>query len=326
MSGAGEKGAAPDDPGAKPERVEVEATEAMEGGGAPAAIVPATGAMPSYGLSEALLKHAERQVELGKKAKVIALRSTSAEDWVLIDGKPYLAQHGCKKVAQVFGVEISQVRMAKEREEIGGEDRITYIAEAEFTCAGRTITEIGAASSVDKFFAQRSEWTDGKKKTVRIPLAEIDLPSVRKKALTNCYNRGIKGVLGIGTVEPKDLIAAGIDLGKVGTVEHSKTDKSAGDSPEQGEKRDRIREMCLDLAGGDKTKAVQILKDATAWKTDGGEEVPGKGNVKDLTQKQVDRHANPGIKGTIADKWTAWKKAQDKAGGQEPGQAPAKEK
>ncbi len=297
------------------ERVEVEA-DRIEDGAAPGAIVPAAGTLPSYGLSEATLKHAERQVALQKRAKVIALASTGPEDWVMIDGKPYLAQAGCKKVAGVFGVSISEVRMTKEREDIGGEDRITYIAEADFTHAGRTVQEIGAASSVDKFFAQRSEWSEGpdgkkSKRTIRIPLAEIDLPSVRKKALTNCYNRGIKAVLGIGTFEPKDLIAAGIAVDRIGSIEHSKQDKSAADSPEQGEKREKLREMCIDLAGGDKAKAVAILKEATTWEKD-GEKIPGKGNVKELTQAQVDRHANPNIKGTIASRWKEWKAAQDK--------------
>lgn len=146
---------------------------------------------------EATIKNAEKYVAAQDAIRKMALRVTSITDWVDEGGKPYLQWSGTAKVARTFGVSYSPVVFEKE---IGEDERGKFVV---YHCAGnvmfngQSISEIGTGSSRDSFFGVRTKWIDGKKEKYDLPLSEIDLTDVKKKAQTNFLNRGLKSLLGL---------------------------------------------------------------------------------------------------------------------------------
>ena len=61
---------------------------------------------------DSLTNRAEKFVEVQKRLKCAALKSTNRLDWVLLDGKPYLQGTGAEKVALIFGVSIKDIRFS----------------------------------------------------------------------------------------------------------------------------------------------------------------------------------------------------------------------
>jgi hypothetical protein len=173
---------------------------------------------------------------------------------------------GTENVAVAFGVDISDLRLSMEWAEDGKGQYYSFIAagKAYSKKLGRYVEDIGICSQRDKFFGM----IGGKFKEV----AEVDMANVRRKAVTNLYNRLIKRVIGLMGVTFADLEAAGISLKAVQKVDYksgAQKAEAAANLPEDAKKkRDAIWSMLMEIAVGDETMAKGFLKSISMWKDD----------------------------------------------------------
>ncbi len=163
---------------------------------------------------ERLAVLAERRVEAVRTIERAALRMTNHHDWVDMAGRPYLTATGAEKLGALFGISITDLQV----EEVTREDDkgrwIEFVARAKFSMGSRQIEAIGTASSRSKFFG----WAKGELK----PIEEVDLPSIRKAAISNCKRNGILTLLGLRSPTYEDLKAAGVDVSRIARVEFQK--------------------------------------------------------------------------------------------------------
>jgi hypothetical protein len=186
----------------------------------PAAPQPATVPAPLPGVLLSPIPFlTEREVALATEAALylerirrIALEATRDDDWIDIGGRPHLNSSGAMKVAALFGVSLTGMRVDETREKLDGKDVIRYAARVTARFLGREVETEGVASSDDAFFARKN----GKP----VPLHEVNLNSVRKKAVTNAQVRAVKGILGLGGITWAEVRAAGVSREKVAAVRH----------------------------------------------------------------------------------------------------------
>lgn len=144
-----------------------------------------------------MIANAEALVEFNKKVTELAIKSTSMNDWVLLGDKPYLCDYGVDKVLQLIGASVVDINIIEEHVTTpDGTRSIHYTANGKILFNGREASNIGMSSTKDAFFADRSRYINdpdnpGQKKKVKykLPLEEIDLPSVKKKCVTNLKHR-----------------------------------------------------------------------------------------------------------------------------------------
>lgn len=144
-------------------------------------------------------ERADKMVEALNKMMKAAIKITSAKDWVLIGGTPYLQESGATKVARLFGI---SWRILDQHSEIDKQGYPTYFYRMEFRMGNNTIEAEGSRDSKDDFFAGT--------KTKKSP-DEIDIRDVRMAAFTNCVNNGIKRLLpGLRNIDISTLEENGI--------------------------------------------------------------------------------------------------------------------
>lgn len=203
------------------------------------------------------VKRAEQNVELYNKIKMVSLKVTKPSDWVLQGGKvPYLMERGAQNIANMWGVNITtdEPKFHWIDDEKGKYYMYTVHGRAHARQLGRVIEDEGICTSRDKFFGRTS---DGFKE-----LSEVDMPNVRRKAMTNLYNRLIKRVTGLINVTMDDLTGAGFDVAKIGKILYGEGTKGGAPkvSNESMTMRDKLWAMCLEMAAGDFEEAKAILK------------------------------------------------------------------
>ncbi len=253
-----------------------------------------------------VLEHAQKQ----KQTNIAVLALTSPRDWVDLGGEPYLTAGGCQKIASVLGISIQMEKPVRENRT--DEDGYHYYVYSVAIVAGRidpltgartVVPNEGSASSKDDLFSLRwrdVQGADGKpvmengkpkREKYRLPASEVDEMNVRKKAITNAYNRAIKGISGMGTytwdelrefsgIEPHKSKGVSYDAGsKGGQGKTSSAEASAGKA--------EIRAMVLAMAGNDITAAQAILKGITRWEKDGEVKSEGVESVADLPDWRV---------------------------------------
>lgn len=252
------------------------------------------GTMPGQNF-DVMLAQAEKFVKFHARIRELALTVTSVADWVNQDGKPYLEWTGSSKVAHTFGVSYgveSPPEITKEELEDEKGRYINFQCAGPISWGGRTIYEIGTGSSRDAFF--------GKVKGEYLPLSEIDMTDVKKKAMTNWLNRGLKSLLGLSFTweEIETITNKRINRENVDGVKHN----SNSASPESQEYRIGIMSMLNEVYDG-VTKAVQdALVKYSEWTNKEGKKFPGKTNVDHLSDKQAQI-----VYGRIKDDYEAWK-------------------
>ena len=158
---------------------------------------------------ELAVKKAERTIELVSKIKTLVFKLTNNNDWVDMQGKPYLQSSGAEKVARPFGV---SWKLEKPIRETIADEKGTYYmysCKGQFTLGGKTIEVIGTCSQKDKFFGRDKSSETGIK-----PASEIDETNIIKKATTNTIAKGIATILGIRNLKWEELEAAGIHRDK----------------------------------------------------------------------------------------------------------------
>lgn len=158
----------------------------------------------------AVADRAERLVGALKIIRAAVLRLTNEQDWENLGDKPYLNEGGAKKVGTAFGVSW-QFENEPQAEEYD-DGHYSYTVSGKFLFRGSEIDELGTASSRDPFFSRA--------KGQELPPSEINRNNVRKKAITNCIGRGVKGILALKNYTWEELHAAGVEKEKIRKVEY----------------------------------------------------------------------------------------------------------
>jgi len=169
-----------------------------------------------------VIEEAKRRAEVIEKLKQIVLQVTRKEDWIDY-GEPYLTASGAKRIARIFGVSWKIEEPSIEEFEDG---HFQYTCFGKFSFAGVEITETGVASSRDKMLSG-------------MPPEEVDRAFVKKKAYTNCINRGLKSLLGLSFTWD-DLAQSGIKRSEVKKVffrKEKESEKSEKEKPAETEKK-----------------------------------------------------------------------------------------
>ena len=162
---------------------------------------------------------AEKRVEAVNRLIRAALAITRPGDWVNLGGQPYLCASGAEKIARLFGIGWKDMKMIEEEREDEKGKWYLFTCEGTFYLNDIAIRAIGTSSTRAKFFAI----SKGKAR----PLEEIDIPSVKKAAYTNCIVNGITTLIGLRKMTWDDLKAAKIDVSKIPKVDYKK-EKSEG--------------------------------------------------------------------------------------------------
>ena len=165
----------------------------------------------------------EAAVDLVRRSTQLALSVTNRNDWEKLGGKMYLKKSGTQKVATLFGVSFSEPVTEAVTSFIDGQEVITYTATVTAKYKGREVGEKGVSNTNDKFFSMKGG--------MRLPLSEIDLPSVEMKAVTKAYNRATKAILGIDGIDPRQLD------GPVHEVKYEKPKPAPRPAPQRYEER-----------------------------------------------------------------------------------------
>lgn len=151
----------------------------------------------------------------------------------------------------------------------------------------------------------------------RIPATEIDKTLIEKSALCNLIVNGVTRVLGIRRMSIEDLKGYGINTDQIAGFEYGSGKAASGRlAPAVEEKRNEIKRMMVELAGGDERKALEHLKSRTAFNDYKGAE-----SWERLTEKQINFQYDK-----IKVDYAAWREGQpqeQKKGPQRPA-TPAK--
>ena len=215
---------------------------------------------------EALLKLAEtadKRVAALKRLRLASIRATNNHDWVDQSGNPYLQASGGQKIAPLWGIGWQILSHSKTI----SSDADSYIWESilRFTDpTGRIVEAIGTRSSKDDLFAKRGD--------TYLPMSEVDEPSIKKASVTNCVGRGISEMVGLRNITWEELAEYGITRGKTHTI--TRTSASAP-TKEDGEHKQELWDMLLEISGGDTKAAKQLLLDTTAFTSKDGKDIPG---------------------------------------------------
>jgi len=208
----------------------------------------------------------EKNIELFNRVKIVSLKMTRPEDWVMQKDSPYLMERGAQTVGIAWGVDISDVAVKIEWMEDNNGRYYMFIAhgKAHAKRLNRTIEDEGTCSQRDQFFGK----VGGKWKEIE----DVDMPNIRKKAITNLYGRLIKRVTGLINVTLDDLKAAGIDMSTVTRIDYGKGKKKAERllSKESLEMRDKTWKLCMELVAGDEAEAALILEKCSEFRNNEG--------------------------------------------------------
>lgn len=212
----------------------------------------------------------EKNVELFNKVKIVSLKLTKESDWVFQrENSPYLMDRGAENIAIAWGIDISGVglRMEWAEDEKGKYYSFVATGKAYAKKLGRYVEDIGVCSQRDKFFGMIS----GKFKEIE----EIDMANIRRKAVTNLYNRLIKRVIGLMNVTVDDLKAAGLDVKKIPGIEYKNGAQKMAKtfSPEYQKKLLEIQEAAHKLAAGNKEVEKNFIKSASSFTSKEGKEI-----------------------------------------------------
>jgi len=230
---------------------------------------------------EASMKRAEKFLQIQDRMRKLAVNLTSPVDWVNENGKPYLQWSGTSKIAMAFGVSYEDLHYSKTNVKDDKGEYVDFECTGYVTWQGRQVPETGTGSSRDPFF--------GKRNGEFIPLTEIDLNNIKKKALTNFLNRGLKSMIGLSyTWEEIETITNNrINRKNVQGVTYTQGAKGGDtDSPEHKTAKANLSNMILEMCDGDKAKAGNYLEELTTWEKD-GKPMKGKKTARFMSEAQM---------------------------------------
>ncbi len=216
-------------------------------------------------LTDAHLAVAEKAVANLVRLRTLALSVTGDLDWVDLSGHPYLTTSGALKIAALFSVSFTDTRVEETREKLGEKEIVRYSVMLRARFMGRELDVVGGASSDESFFAKR----DGKP----VPLSEVNLNSVRKKAVTNAQSRAVKAILGLGGLTWEDLKQAGVQVKAMPRVDFGKAREARAAKPAKGvaapaasKVKERLASRILELATFEGKPFDSMLRRYTEFK------------------------------------------------------------
>lgn len=240
-------------------------------------------------ITDGLVKQLQAQVQLIKAYRLALLQLTSEEHWIDQAGRPYLESDGVHLLAACIGVEFSAPEIAEDNHASDPEPWIGYTCRLSASFRGRSVSEIGYASTRDDFLASA-----GKGQGL-LPLEQVDRGNIQKKAVTNAQSRAFSKVTGLGAVTWEELTRAGVKQGR--RVDYRGSGEGRGAAQGAGtwtpEKDDLWKKMCEMCGGSD--AAAQALEDLTANPDRG---FKGIRDLKAASDRQVQY-----LKGKILAEW-----------------------
>jgi len=162
---------------------------------------------------------------------------------------------GAEKIAIAWGIHIKSEtpKLEWHEDKKGRYFQFVVHGQAVSKKLNRYVEDIGTCSQRDKFFGT----VNGK----LLPIEDVDMNMIRKKAVTNLYNRLIKRLAGLVNIETDELKAAGIDIGKITKVKFrsGKKKEERKLSKEALKKREKLWNICLELVAGNEAEAFAKL-------------------------------------------------------------------
>lgn len=225
----------------------------------PQAIISApTAAIDPYAgeTAEQLLSRAQQQITLHQGIVKLIAANLSPKSVMLFGDNIWLTKEACLRVLGWIGADVlPDSEIGQHRYDSTDGPYIVFESWGTITLKnGRQVRAVGNSSTLDEFFAKeniyvcptcqtKTEYKDnggycpkcqkavrGEKKEYYKPLTEVDIPSIRLKAVTNFYNHALQT---LGAMPTKDeLIAAGMKIGEGGKVDFKKTSQNPPAKPQ----------------------------------------------------------------------------------------------
>jgi hypothetical protein len=171
-----------------------------------------------------ILAALERRNELLDQIREAALKSTWAEHWVDMDGKPWPTAACAETIARRCAVKVHSISYKREdrRDDEGDFYFYAYTGTVELPGGLDSAEVVGTCSSRDQFLGTPNR--DGK-------LSAINEDDIMKAAYSNLLVNGVMRLLGLRGMPWERLTSYGIDQSKVQKVEHQKGGRGGGKKP-----------------------------------------------------------------------------------------------
>jgi len=201
------------------------------------------------------IEQVEQNIQFFKKVRTLSLSLTNHKDWLFQDDSLYLMDSGAEKIAIAWGIHIKSETPKLEWHEDKKGRYYQFVAHGQALSRklNRYVEDIGTCSQRDKFFGT----VNGK----LLPIEDVDMNMIRKKAVTNLYNRLIKRLAGLVNITEDELKAAGIEISKIAKVKFrtGKRKEERKLSEEALKKRNKLWDICLELTAGNEAEASAKL-------------------------------------------------------------------
>lgn len=224
---------------------------------------------------------ADKRITAINRIKSLALRVTSAHDWVDQGNKPYLQASGSQKVARLFGI---SWQINEPKVEVYEDGHFMYSYTGTFTMQNVSIEALGTRSSRDPFFKRYAKTTENQR--VELPPTEIDRGDVQKAAFTNLLGNGITSLLGLKNMTWEEVSKGGVSQGATASVDYSSS-KTQETSEGMKDMRKKVGEGILLLTNGIEPDAKAMLAELTSFVTQDGKTVNGKTSIDLVSEKQL---------------------------------------
>jgi len=183
-------------------------------GGEAGAVVPITGDEQLIAL-ENMAKNADRMIAAKQKIWAACIKITKADDWTVFGSqgkqKAELGHAGAFRYASFLGISFNNWTSEK----VSGTDEKGQWYRWDFECdavfSGRIIRVYGRAGSRDKFF--------GKEAGAFKELHDVNEGDIKQAGRRNAMKEGVKVLMGLHHMDPKELEAAGLKMGSASGYE-----------------------------------------------------------------------------------------------------------
>jgi hypothetical protein len=237
------------------------------------------------------LETVARRADYIKKVFAKACLALSPKNIVDFGGQPYLDNIACKKIANLFDLQVQQfhsnigVAYQKEMIDSATNHYIIRIAGKVFFKSNPSDYEVyeGTADSFGDWFRQwqitEEREENGKKKTVVVSAQTLPQQKVEEKATANLLQRAVKKKLGLDFTW-EELEQAGVDRNKCKGFSF----KSSGvaDSAETVAKKQEVWTKIVEICNGNVDLAKKTLMKHTAFN-----DFAGHSDINKVSEKQL---------------------------------------
>ena len=229
----------------------------------------------------------DARASLWKALRKKALQQTSNEDWTVMGDKPYWQRGAVSAIFSFLGCEVRDLKKLPRESDTDKTGRLDYYysTTGKMDWNGKTVEEIGMASTRDQFFAQRTN-KETKEKYL-LPLEEIDLQDVDKKSITNLYSRLLARIFKAPSLA--ELKDAGINPGSKVTYSTGSQGGST-DTADTKNLRTELGNTILAIGKITNEEGPAILKRLTSFPgKDGGKDFPGYDSLNKVSEKMLQK-------------------------------------